>query len=90
MPGLQRQLQVIRRELELAVSPPLAAELRRILPPHDAAPSAGALHIECAVLASWVGSLVVQMLAVFMAACERLQQASVAAADADAADGSRI
>ena len=26
MPGLQRQLQVVRRELERAVSPPLAAE----------------------------------------------------------------
>ena len=42
MPRLQRQLQAIRRELENTVSPPLAAELRRILPPRDEAPSAGA------------------------------------------------
>ena len=75
MPGLQRQLQAIRRELERAVSPPLAAELRRIVPSRDAAPSAGALRIECAALASWVGSLVLQMLAVFVAARERAQQA---------------
>jgi hypothetical protein len=33
MPKLQRQLQAIRRELENTVSPALAAELRRILPP---------------------------------------------------------
>ncbi len=61
-PGLQRQLQSIRRELESALSPPLVAELRRILPSHDATPSAGALRIESAVLESWVSSLVVQML----------------------------
>ena len=73
IPGLQRQIQVIHSELERAVSPPLAAELRRILPSHDAIPSAGALRIECAVLLSWVGSLVVQTLAVLAAAHERLQ-----------------
>jgi hypothetical protein len=50
MPRLQRQLQTLRHDLEQAVSPPLAAELRRILPPQDAAPTAGALRIECAVL----------------------------------------
>ena len=92
MPGLQRQLQAIRREVERAVSAPLAAELWRILPPRDAVPSAGALRIECAALASWVDSLVVQMLAVCVAARERSQQVSVATAgaDADAADGRRI
>jgi hypothetical protein len=92
MPGLQRQLQVIRRELERAVSPPLAAELWRILPPRDTAPSAGASRIECAVLASWVGSLVVRMLAVLVAARERPEQVSegTASADAEAADGTRI
>jgi len=91
MPGLQRQLQAIRGELERAVPPPLAAELRRILPPRDAAPSAGALHIECPALASWAGSLVLQMLAVLVAARERSQHAGVAAAsaDADAAHGNR-
>jgi len=78
MPGVQRQLQVIRRELERAVSPPLAAELERILPPCDAAPSAGALRIECAALASWVASLVVRMLAVLVVARERGQHASPA------------
>ena len=77
MPGLQQQLQAIRRELELAVSPPLVAELRRILPSHDATPSAGALRIESAVLESWVGSLVVQMLGVLVATPERSQQAEV-------------
>ncbi len=87
MPGLQRQLQAIRRELDRAVSAPLAAELRRILPPCDMAPSAGALHIECAALASWIASLVLQMLAVFVAARERSQQVG---ADADAAAGNRI
>ena len=87
IPGLQRQLQAIRRELERAVSSPLAAELRRILPSDDAPPSADALHIECAALSSWVGSLVVQMLAVFVAVRKRSQQAG---ADADAADGNRI
>lgn len=74
MPGLQRQLRSLRRQLELAVSPPLAAELRRILPPHAATPSAGALRIESAVLESWADSLVVQMLAVFVAAADRSQQ----------------
>jgi Protein of unknown function (DUF2587) len=82
MPRLQRQLHTVRREFERAVSPPLAAEFRRILPPHDAAPSAVALRIECSMLASWVDSLVVQMLAVFMAARERSQQAGVAAVGA--------
>lgn len=74
MPGLQRQLRSLRRQLELAVSPPLAAELRRILPSHDATPSAGALRIESAVLESWADSLVVQMLTVFVAAADRSQQ----------------
>lgn len=74
MPGLQRQLQSIRRELELAVSPPLAAELRRILPSHDATPSAGALRIESAALENWVSSLVLQMLSVFVAARDGLEQ----------------
>ena len=72
MPRLQRQLKSIRRELERAVSPPLAAELQRILPSHDAAPSAGALRIDCAVLSSWAGGLVMQMLGIFVAAPERL------------------
>jgi len=76
MPGLQRQLQVIRRELDRAVSPPLAAEFRRILPPQDAEPSAAALRIECGALGSWVGGLVLQMLGVFVVARERAQQAS--------------
>ncbi len=62
MPRLQRQLQAIRRELETTVSPPLAAELRRISPPRDEAPSAAGLRTECAVLTSWAGSLTVQML----------------------------
>ena len=73
---MQRQLEAIRRELERAVSPPLAAELRRILPWQDAVPSAGALRIECAVLVSWVGSLVVQMLSALAAAQERSQRMS--------------
>jgi Protein of unknown function (DUF2587) len=67
MPALQRQLQVIRREAERAVSPPVAAELERIMPSQDEAPSAGALRIECAVLVSWVASLVMQMLRTFVA-----------------------
>jgi hypothetical protein len=70
-PGLQRQLQAIRREAERALSPPLVAELRRILPSHEATPSAGALRIESAALAGWVGSLVLQMLGIFVAASER-------------------
>jgi hypothetical protein len=76
VPGLQRQLEGIHRELEQAVSPTLAAELRRILPSHDSVPSAGALRIECAVLLSWAGSLVVQMLSAFAAVHERLPQVS--------------
>jgi proteasome activator-like protein len=76
MPGLQRQLEVIRRETERAVSPALAAELRRILPAHDPAPSVGALRIEFTVLVSWVASLIVQMLAAFAAAGERWQRVS--------------
>jgi hypothetical protein len=84
VPGLQRQLQAIRGELERALSAPLAAELRRILPPHDPVPSADLLRIECVALLSWVGSLVVQMLAPLVAARERSQQVSVAAAGADA------
>lgn len=92
MPGLQRQLQVVRRELERAVSPPLAAELGRILPPCDAAPSTGMLRIECAALANWAASLVARMLVVSAAARERSQQISVAVTDADAtaADRSRV
>lgn len=62
VPGLQRQLAVIRRELEAAVSAPLVAELRRILPPQDAAPSVGAMRIEYALLLSWAGSLMVEVL----------------------------
>jgi Protein of unknown function (DUF2587) len=76
MPGLQEQLEVIRRETERAVSPALAAELGRILPSHDPVPSAGALRIEFAVLVSWVASLIVQMLAAFAAAGERSQRVS--------------
>ena len=75
-PGLQRQLQVIRRELDRAVSPPLAAERRRILPPQDAVASASMVRIECAALATWVSGLVLQMLAVSVAAREQAQQAS--------------
>ena len=77
IPGLQRQLQAIREELEGALSAPLVAELRRILPSLDPVPSAGALRIECAVLLSWVGSLVVQTMAALAAAHERLQHVSV-------------
>ena len=62
MARLQRQLQAIRRELESTVSPPLAAELRRIAPPRDEAPSAAGLRMECAVLTSWASSLTMQML----------------------------
>lgn len=71
MPGVQRQLELIRRETERAVSPALVAELRRILPVSAAAPSAGGLRIECAVLVSWVGILVEQMLTVLVASGER-------------------
>jgi hypothetical protein len=76
VPGLQRQLEVIRSETERAVSPALAAELRRVIPSHDPVPSAGALRIESPVLVSWVASLIVQMLAAFAAARERSQQVS--------------
>ena len=74
MPRLQHQLQAIRHELDKAVSSPLAAELRRILPPQDVAPSAGALRIECAVLLSWTGSLVIQMFSALTAASKRLSR----------------
>jgi hypothetical protein len=82
IPRLQRQLQVIRREAEQAVSAPLAAELSRILPQRDEAPSAVALRIECAVLVSWVGSVVGRMLTVFVAARDRSDRAAMAAAEA--------
>lgn len=36
---------MIRREFEQAVSPPVAAELARILPPCDAAPGPGAVLV---------------------------------------------
>ncbi len=72
MPRLQRQLQAIRRELENTVSPPLAAELRRIAPPPDEEPSAAGLRIECAVLTNWTGSLTMQMLSTLEAAGRRL------------------
>ena len=74
VPALQRQLQAIRRELEKAVSPPLAAELRRIMPPQDTTPSVGALRIECAVLLSWSGSLMVEILRALAVASERRPQ----------------
>jgi len=74
IPRLQRQLQVIRGEVERAVSPSVAAELQRIMPSQDAAPSAGALRIECAVLVSWAGSLVMQMLSTLVSrANDRMQ-----------------
>ena len=79
MPKVQRQLLVIRRELENTVSPPLAAELRRILPPRDEAPSAGALRIECAALLNWATSLEVQMLSGLEAARARLSRPPAAA-----------
>jgi hypothetical protein len=72
MPKLQRQLQAIRRELANPVSPPLTAELRRILPPQDEAPSAGALRIQCAVHLSWADSLAIQLLSELEAAREYL------------------
>jgi Protein of unknown function (DUF2587) len=74
LPALQRQLQTVRRELEQAISPPLAAELRRILPPQDAAPSVGALRIEYAVLLSWSDSLTMEILRALAAASERRPQ----------------
>lgn len=73
---LQRQLQVIRREVERAVSPPVVAELQRIMPPQDAAPSASGLRIECAVLVSWAGSLVIQMLSTLAARANDRQHVS--------------
>ena len=76
IPGVQRQLEAIHSELERTVFPSLAAELRRILPTHDAIPSAGALRVECAVLLGWVGSLVLQTVAALAAAHERLQNVS--------------
>jgi Protein of unknown function (DUF2587) len=76
IPRLQRQFQTIRRELDGALSPPLVAELRRIVPSPDATPSAGALRIECAALVSWTASLVVQMLTALAAAQEQLQHVS--------------
>ena len=79
VPRLQRQFLVIRRELERAVSPPLVAELRRILPARDAAPSADALRIDYAVLLSWSGSLMVEMLRALAAAHQRLPGPSAAA-----------
>jgi len=77
--GLQRQFQAIHRELERAVSPSLAAELRRVLPSGNAAPSADTLRIEYAVLLSWSGSLMAEMLRALAAAQERLQQPPAAA-----------
>jgi hypothetical protein len=79
VPRLQRQFLAIRGELERAVSPALAAELRRILPSRDAAPSVGGLRIEYAVLLSWSGSLMVEMLRALAAAHERLPGSSAAA-----------
>lgn len=72
LPGLQRQLRGIRRELESTVSAPLAAELRRIAPPQDEAPSAAGLRIECAALTSWASSLTMQMLTAVAAAHQLL------------------
>lgn len=76
---LRRQLRAMRRELERAVSPALAAELRRILPFQDAAPGTGALRIEYAALLSWSGSLVAEMLRALAAMQERLPRRSAAA-----------
>ena len=79
VPTLQRQFLAIRRELERTVSPPLAAELSRILPSWDAAPGAGTLRIEYAVLLSWSGSLMVEMFRALAAAHERLPGSPAAA-----------
>ena len=79
MPRLQRQLQEIRRELEDTVSPPLAAELQRILSSQDEAPSGGALRIECTVLLSWADSLTIQMLSTLEAERERQARPPAAA-----------
>jgi len=48
-----RRFVVIRGEIEWAVSPPLPAELCRILPWPDAEPNAAALRTGCAGLVSW-------------------------------------
>jgi hypothetical protein len=79
IPRLQRQLQAIRHELEDTVSVPLAAELRRIAPHRDEAPSAAGLRTECAVLTSWSGSLAMQMLSTLEAADKRLSRQPTAA-----------
>lgn len=71
IPQLQRQLQLIRRELEGTLSPALAVELRAIAPPRDETPTAAGLRIECAALTTWTGSLVIQMLSA-IAACKHL------------------
>jgi len=76
---LQCQLRTIRPELERAVSPPLAAELQRILPSQDDAPSTGALRIEYAALLSWAGSLMVEMLDALTAARGRRPRQAAAA-----------
>lgn len=85
MPRLQRQLHAIRRELENTVSPPLAAELRRIAPLRDEAPSPAGLRIECAVLTSWAGSLTIQMLSTLEAAHEHSARKPAAACTGRAA-----
>jgi len=79
IPGLRRQLEALRQELENTVSPSLAAELRRIAPPGDEAPSAAGLRIECALLTSWTSSLTMQMLSTLEAARERLAHPPAAA-----------
>jgi hypothetical protein len=89
MPALHRQLQVIRHEFEQAVSPPVAAELARILPPRDAAPGPGVLRIECAALASWIGGLVTRMLAVLVNAGDQSDRAT-ATDEPDAPQGSPV
>jgi hypothetical protein len=67
VPPLQRQLKAIRRELEDTISPSLVAELRRIAPPSEDAPSAARLRIECAILTSWAGTLTMEMLSTIQA-----------------------
>lgn len=62
-PRLQQSLRAIREQLEAAVSPQLAAELQRTVPPSDAPMSMAELRIEYGLLVSWTGSLVTQMLA---------------------------
>jgi len=79
LPRLQRQLREVRRELESTVSPALAAELRRIAPLRDEAPSAAGLRTECAVLTSWAGSLTIQMLSALAAARKPLSRQPAAA-----------